>query len=80
MDLRTRYRRGLAVQLGRPHGWRGRLVGRRLNRGNHNLVTAAVQACELAAGDRAADIGFGGGAGLESLPDHDRGCAAAFPA
>lgn len=67
MDLLSRYRRGLAAQLGRPRGWRGRLVGRRLNRGNRNLVTAAVQACELTAGDRAVDIGFGGGAGLEIL-------------
>jgi len=51
MGLRDRFRSGLARQLGRPEGLRGRIVGRGLNKGNR----------------AAADIGFGGGLGLELL-------------
>ncbi len=60
---------GLARQLGRPEGWRGRLVARGLNRGNRGTVAAAVDPCELGSGDSAADVGFGGGVGLALLPD-----------
>ena len=60
---------GLARQLGRPEGWRGKLVARGLNRGNRGTVAAAVDACELGSGDRAADVGFGGGIGLTLLLD-----------
>jgi arsenite methyltransferase len=58
---------GLARQLGRPEGWRGRIVGRGLNKGNSAAVTAAVAAAELVPGQVAADVGFGGGLGLQLL-------------
>jgi SAM-dependent methyltransferase len=69
MDMRERFRRGLARQLGRPEGLRGRVVVRRLNRGNRPAVAAAVEATGLTAGQVAADVGFGGGVGLPMLLD-----------
>lgn len=67
MGVRDRFLRGLAAQLGRPEGVRGRLVARRLNRDNRSAVIAAVQATQLEPGQVAADIGFGGGGGLGLL-------------
>jgi arsenite methyltransferase len=67
--IRERVMAGLARQLGRPEGLRGRLVLRRLNRGNREMVLAAVAASGLAEGEVAADIGFGGGLGLAHLLD-----------
>ena len=64
MSLRARFVRGLAGQLGRPEGLRGRMVGRLLNRGNRRAVVAAIEATGLQAGQVGADIGFGGGLGL----------------
>lgn len=58
---------GLARQLGRPEGMRGRAVGAALNRGNRRTVSAAIDALELSAGATAADVGFGGGVGLGLL-------------
>lgn len=69
MRLRERMNSGLARQLGRPEGWRGRIVGRGLNKGNSAAVTAAVAASGAAPGLVAADIGFGGGIGLHLLLD-----------
>jgi arsenite methyltransferase len=69
MGTRDRFMAGLARQLGRPDGWRGRLVARRLNRRNRGTVAAAVDACGVGSGDRAADVGFGGGVGLDLLLD-----------
>lgn len=60
---------GVARQLRQPTGMQGRLVVRRLNRGNRDVVLAAVAAAELQAGQVAADIGFGGGVGLRPLLD-----------
>jgi arsenite methyltransferase len=60
---------GIARQLGRPDGIRGRLTGRGLNRGNRREVLAAVAATGLDSGQTAADIGFGGGVGLRPLLD-----------
>src|SRR5437660_2178792 len=58
---------GFAAQLGRPTGLRGRLVGIMLNRSNHGLIAAAIDALALEPGTVAADLGFGGGVGLELL-------------
>jgi arsenite methyltransferase len=62
----------LARQLARPEGLRGRLVGQMLNRGNRGTVSAAVAATEARPGDTVADIGFGGGVGLQLLVDRVR--------
>ena len=42
-------------------------MARRLNAGNHDSMVAAVAALELGGGERVADVGFGGGAGLGLL-------------
>jgi arsenite methyltransferase len=60
---------GVARQLGKPQGWRGRVVARGLNRGNRAFIAGAVSAAALHPGDAAADIGFGGGIGLRLLLD-----------
>jgi arsenite methyltransferase len=67
MGLRQRFLAGAARQLGRPEGWRGRLTARALNRGNRRFVEAAIDASGVGPGQVAADIGFGGGIGLELL-------------
>ena len=69
MALRDVLRGGLARQLSRPEGLRGRIVARGLNRGNGPAVAAAVRATGLGAGQVGADIGFGGGVGLPLLLD-----------
>lgn len=69
MGLRDFFRAGLARQLSRPEGLRGRMVARGLNRGNGPAITAAVEATGLRAGQVAADLGFGGGLGLQLLLD-----------
>jgi len=58
---------GFAAQLGRPTGLQGRLVGMMLNRSNHGLIAAAIDALALEPGTVGADLGFGGGVGLELL-------------
>ncbi len=58
---------GLAAQLGRPTGLRGRLVGTMLNRSNRGFIGEAIDALALQPGDIAADLGFGGGVGLALL-------------
>ncbi len=58
---------GLAAQLGRPSGVRGRLVGIMLNRSNRGTIAQAIDALELQPGAVAADLGFGGGVGLALL-------------
>lgn len=47
----------------------GRFIVRSLNRGNRDVVLAAVTATGLEAGQVGADIGFGGGVGLGPLLD-----------
>jgi len=59
----------LARQLGHPRGLIGRLIARRLNRGNRNIVAEAVDASGARAGQVVADLGFGGGVGLGLLLD-----------
>jgi arsenite methyltransferase len=65
--LRQRVLSAMAGQLGRPHGVLGRAVAVLLNRGNRPAVSGAVDATEVAPGEAAADIGFGGGVGLALL-------------
>jgi len=67
MGLRTRYDRLLARHLRRPEGPLGRLVAGRLDRRNRALIDSAIEALELEPGSVVADIGFGGGIGLELL-------------
>jgi len=69
MGLRDVLNAGLARQLSRPEGLRGRIVARRLNRGNASAIEAAVGATGLRPGQVAADVGFGGGYGLGLLLD-----------
>jgi arsenite methyltransferase len=67
MGLRARILGGMAAQYGRPTGFRGRLVGNMLNRANRSATAAAIEALDLQPGAVAADMGFGGGVGLELL-------------
>jgi SAM-dependent methyltransferase len=70
MNLLASMLEGVARQLARPQGVRGRLVGAMLNRANRAAVVAAVKALPLTAGDTVADLGFGGGVGLDLLLRH----------
>src|SRR5205085_3443468 len=67
--LRERLLSTVAGQLGRPHGIFGPFVARALNRGNEKAIIAAVDAAKIERGGVAADIGFGGGIGLQLLLD-----------
>lgn len=67
MGLRDWWAAWLADQLGGPHGVSGRLVARRLNRFNATSIRAAVAALDPPVGGDVADIGFGGGLGLDLL-------------
>src|SRR5260370_27250914 len=67
MGLRSRMLAGLASQLGRPTGLRGRVIGNMLNRSNRGEIAMAIAALEIPSGAVAADLGFGGGVGLELL-------------
>jgi arsenite methyltransferase len=69
MSVRTHLTQGLARQLGRPEGLRGRIVARMLNRRNAQAVAAAVEATGLKVGEVGADVGFGGGLGLRLMLD-----------
>ncbi len=57
----------MARQLRHPSGLAGRLVGMGMNRSNRRDITAAVDALSPAEGSVVADIGFGGGLGIELL-------------
>ena len=57
----------LSRQLGAPRGILGRLVAKRLNKSNRSVIEAAVEALGLVGGETVADIGFGGGIGLDLL-------------
>jgi len=54
-------------QLGGPTGPVGALVARMLNKGNRRAIESAVEALDLKGHEAVADIGFGGGIGLELL-------------
>jgi arsenite methyltransferase len=68
-SLRERLLSTVAGQLGRPHGILSPFIARALNRGNEKAIAAAVDAAEVERGGVAADIGFGGGVGLQLLLD-----------
>ncbi|BBY16715.1 class I SAM-dependent methyltransferase [Mycolicibacterium litorale] len=68
-SLRQRLLTTIAGQLGRPHGTLGGVVAGALNRGNGQAIATAVAAAQVPTGGVAADIGFGGGAGLRLLVD-----------
>jgi arsenite methyltransferase len=59
--------RNFSRQLSGPTGSLGSLVARMLNKGNAPVIASAVQALELAGSEEVADIGFGGGLGLDLL-------------
>lgn len=59
--------RTIGRQLGGPSGPLSPVVARLLNKGNYATIKAAVEALELGGNETLADIGFGGGAGLELL-------------
>ncbi|MEV0850964.1 methyltransferase domain-containing protein [Nocardia fluminea] len=65
--VRVRFLTTIAGQLGNPHGVLGKGVAFVLDRGNKRAIAAAVDAAAPAPGATAADIGFGGGVGLELL-------------
>ncbi|WCB94706.1 Arsenite methyltransferase [Baekduia alba] len=67
MDLLSRFHSGVAHQLSHPAGLAGRAIGRRLNKGNRPAVAQAVAALAPFEGATVADVGFGGGVGLELL-------------
>lgn len=62
-------RAAFARQLSHPHGLRGRVVAALLDRYNRSSMATAVEAMALSSGATAADLGFGGGAGLGLLLD-----------
>ncbi|MBF6465596.1 methyltransferase domain-containing protein [Nocardia beijingensis] len=68
-SVRARLLSTLAGQLGNPQGVLGKGVAFVLNRSNRAAITGAVAAAGLAPGGAAADVGFGGGAGLPLLLD-----------
>src|SRR5689334_10052434 len=68
-SLRERLLSAVAGQLGRPHGILSPFVARALNRGNEKAIVAAVDAAQAPRGGVVADIGFGGGLGLQLLLD-----------
>ena len=65
--------RALSRQLGGPSGPLSPLVARVLNKGNEPQISAAVGALDLTGSEEVADIGFGGGLGLDLLLDQTRG-------
>lgn len=69
MGVRDTVMAGIAKQLGHPTGLRGRLVGAALNRANRQLVRSAAHALTPLEASSVADVGFGGGAGLQFLLD-----------
>jgi len=69
MGVRARMHAGLARQLRHPAGLAGHLVGLMMNRRNRRTITAAVDALAPSEGAVVADIGFGGGVGVELLLD-----------
>lgn len=61
--------RTLGSQFGGPSGPLGSLVALFMNKGNEPAIAEAVDALGLTGSEQVADIGFGGGLGLELLLD-----------
>jgi ubiquinone/menaquinone biosynthesis C-methylase UbiE len=59
----------LSKQLGNPSGLLGGVVAGKLNQRNAKSITAAVSTLQCTGGERVADVGFGGGLGLQLLLD-----------
>lgn len=66
-SLRSAFLRTLSAQLGNPTGLLGGIVAKKLNQNNLGPITAAVDALGPLENRTLADIGFGGGIGLELL-------------
>jgi ubiquinone/menaquinone biosynthesis C-methylase UbiE len=66
-SLRTTLRRAISSQLGNPTGIMGGVVARQLNKINRGSIQAAVTALHVQDAQSVADIGFGGGIGLDLL-------------
>lgn len=65
--LRSGWMRTLSAQLGNPSGPLGWIVAAKLNKNNRGPIEAAVSALGPLEDAAVADIGFGGGIGLELL-------------
>jgi hypothetical protein len=61
--------RRLSCQLGDPTGLLGGIVDGRLNQRNAGTIAGAVDALQCSGGETVADVGFGGGLGLQLLLD-----------
>ncbi|MFE6648260.1 class I SAM-dependent methyltransferase [Nocardioides sp. NPDC057772] len=59
--------RAFSRQLGSPSGPLGGVVARILNKGNRTATESAVKALDLKGDEVVADMGFGGGVGLQLL-------------
>ena len=59
--------RFLARQFAHPAGILGRIIARKMNRGNAAMNAFAVKTLDVDATDRVLEIGFGGGVTLPSL-------------
>jgi arsenite methyltransferase len=70
MDLRGRALSSIVRQLGQPRGLPGRGLGRVLNRANRAVNIGAVATLDIQPQSVLADLGFGGGVGLEVLLRH----------
>lgn len=69
MSLRASVSARVARQLRHPAGLAGHLVAVMMNRRNRRSIAAAVDALSPSPGTVVADIGFGGGLGIELLLD-----------
>lgn len=67
LSVRAAWLRTVASQLGNPSGPLGPVVARVLNKANRKPIEAAVSELRLDGGETVADIGFGGGIGLDLL-------------